>query len=63
MNRDSAVGVATGYGLDDLGFGVQDPVGSRVFSCASRTDRLWGPPTSYSMGTWGSFSGGKAAGA
>jgi hypothetical protein len=31
-SRDSVVGIATGYGLDDRGVGVRVPVGSRVFS-------------------------------
>jgi hypothetical protein len=38
---DSAVGIATGYGLDDRGFGVRVPVGSRIFSSPCRPDRLW----------------------
>jgi hypothetical protein len=50
MSRNSSVGIATGYGLDDQeeGAGVRVPVqtGSGV------------NPTSYKMGT-----GGKAAGA
>jgi hypothetical protein len=28
---DSAVGIATGYGLDDRGVGVRTTVGSRIF--------------------------------
>jgi hypothetical protein len=28
----SGVGIATGYGLDDLGVGVRVPVGTRIFS-------------------------------
>jgi hypothetical protein len=50
MSRDSSVGIATGYGLDDQGepeFIVQN--GSGVHQ------------TSYKMGTGGSFPGGKAA--
>jgi hypothetical protein len=43
-SRDSSVGLATGYGLDDRGVGVQVPVGSRIFSTPRRQDRLWGPP-------------------
>jgi hypothetical protein len=31
-SRDSSVGIATGYGLDDLGVGVRVTVGSRIFS-------------------------------
>jgi hypothetical protein len=30
-SRDSVVGVATGYGLDDQGVGVRVPVESRIF--------------------------------
>jgi hypothetical protein len=36
MSRDSAVGIAIGYGLDDRGVGIRVPVGSRVFSKSSR---------------------------
>jgi hypothetical protein len=38
MSRDSSVGIATGYGLDDQGFGVPGPVGSKnfQFSMSSR---------------------------
>jgi hypothetical protein len=43
-SRSSAVGIATGYGLDDRGIGVRVPVGSRIFSSRSCPDRLWGPP-------------------
>jgi hypothetical protein len=32
---DSAVGIVTGYGLDDRGVGVRVPVGSRIFSTSS----------------------------
>jgi hypothetical protein len=42
-SRDSAVGIATGYGLDDRGVGVQVPVGVRIFSSSLRPGRLWGP--------------------
>jgi hypothetical protein len=34
--QDTAVGVATGYVLDDRGVGVQVPAGSRIFSTSSR---------------------------
>jgi hypothetical protein len=30
-SQDSAVGIATGYGLDDRGIGVRVPVISRIF--------------------------------
>jgi hypothetical protein len=42
-SRDSVVGIATDYGLDDRGVGVRVPVGSRIFSSPPRPDRLWGP--------------------
>jgi hypothetical protein len=38
--RDSAVGIASGYGLDNRGVGVRVPVGSRIFSSPRRPDRL-----------------------
>jgi hypothetical protein len=34
-SRDSAVGIATGYGLDDQGIGVRVPVRSRIFITSS----------------------------
>jgi hypothetical protein len=43
-NRDSVVGIATSYGLDDRGIGVRVPVGSRIFFSPRPPDRLWGPP-------------------
>jgi hypothetical protein len=60
-NRDSIVGIMTGYGLNDRGVGVRVPVGSRnsllqVAQTGSGID-----PTSYPMGTRGSIPGGKAA--
>jgi hypothetical protein len=39
-SRDSVVGIATSYGLDDRGVGVRVPVGSRIFSFPDRPDRL-----------------------
>jgi hypothetical protein len=36
VSRDSAVGIVTGYWLDDRGVGVRVPVGSRIFSTSSR---------------------------
>jgi hypothetical protein len=38
--RDSAVGTATDYGLDDRWIGVRVPVGSRIFFSPRRPDRL-----------------------
>jgi hypothetical protein len=37
-SRDSAIGIATGYGLDDRGVGVRVPLGSRIFSSPRRPD-------------------------
>jgi hypothetical protein len=64
-SRDSSVGIATGYGLDDQGVGIQVPIGVRIFSSPCRTDRLWGPPNlvSNGYGGGGSFPGDKAPGA
>jgi hypothetical protein len=50
MSRDSAVGIATGYGLDDREVGVRVPVGSRISPSPHRPDRLWGPPSLLSNG-------------
>jgi hypothetical protein len=36
IEADSAVGIVTGYGLDDRGVRVGVPVGSRIFSTSSR---------------------------
>jgi hypothetical protein len=40
MSRDSEVGIATSYGLDDRGVGVRVPVGSGIFSSPNCPDRL-----------------------
>jgi hypothetical protein len=50
VSRDCAVGIATGYGLDDKGVGVRVPVGARFFSSPRRPDRLWGLPNLLSNG-------------
>jgi hypothetical protein len=39
-SRDRAVGIATGYGLDERGVGVRVPVELRIFSSPRRPDRL-----------------------
>jgi hypothetical protein len=39
-SRDIIVGRLTGYALEDRGFGVRVPVGSRNFSSPRRPDRL-----------------------
>jgi hypothetical protein len=63
VNRDNAVGIATGYGLDDRGVGVRVPVGSRISLLHVVQTGSEVHPTSYPMGTGGSFPRGKAAGA
>jgi hypothetical protein len=63
-SRDSSVGIALGYGLDDRGSKVRFPVGAGNTSLDHRVQNGSGAhPASYSMGTRGSFAGGKAAGA
>jgi hypothetical protein len=54
-SRDSALGIATGYGLDDRGAGVRVPVGSRIFSSPPRLVRLWGPSSLLPNGYLGLF--------
>jgi hypothetical protein len=56
------VGIATGYRLDDRGFGVRVPVGSRIVSTSSKL-ALRSPQPSIQWVPRGSFPGGKAAGA
>jgi hypothetical protein len=48
--QDSAVGRATGYGLDGPEVGVRDPVRVRFFSTPRRPDRFWAPPNLLSKG-------------
>jgi hypothetical protein len=58
--RDSSVGIATGYGLDDLGFRVRFPAGAGNFSLHHRVQNGSGAyPDSYPMGTTGYFLGEK----
>jgi hypothetical protein len=61
-SRDSVVGIATDYGLDDRGVGVWVPVGSRIFSSPTVQATSGVHPTSYTMGTGGSFLGVKQPG-
>jgi hypothetical protein len=64
QNRDSSVGIALGYGLDDRCPRVRFPEGAGNFSLNHRVQNGSGAhPASYPMGTRGSFPGGKAAGA
>jgi hypothetical protein len=55
VNRDSVVGIATSYGLDDQEVGVRVPVGSRIFSSPRRPDWLGDQPNLLSNGYQGLF--------
>jgi hypothetical protein len=62
-SRDSSVGIALGYGLDDRGSKVRFPAGAGYFSLHHRVQNGSGAhPASYPVGNRGSFLGGKAAG-
>jgi hypothetical protein len=64
LNRDSSVGTALGYGLDDRGSMVRFPVWAGDFSLHHRVQNgSEAHPASYPMGTTGCFPEGKAAGA
>jgi hypothetical protein len=63
-SRDSSVGIALGYGLDDLGSRFRFPAGAGNSSLRHHVQNGSGAhPASYVMGARGSFSGGKADGA
>jgi hypothetical protein len=53
--RESAVGIATGYGLADRGVRVRVPVGSRIFSSPRCPDQFWGQPNLLPNGYRGLF--------
>jgi hypothetical protein len=55
-SRDSAVNIATAYGLDDQGVGSSSPgrVKNFLFS-THHPDRLWGPPNLLSNVYQGTF--------
>jgi hypothetical protein len=63
MSRDSSVGIATGYGLDDQGgLDFKSRLGKK-FSLLHIVQTGSGVhPTSYKMGTGGSFPGVKQQG-
>jgi hypothetical protein len=44
-SHGSAVGIATGCGLDDQGVRIRIPAGTRIFSSPCRPDRLWDLPS------------------
>jgi hypothetical protein len=63
-NRDSSIGIALGYWLDDRGSRIGFPAGAGNFSLHHRVQNgSEAHPASYPMGTRGGFPGGKAAGA
>jgi hypothetical protein len=62
-SRDSAVGIATGYGLDDREVGVRVPVVSGIYTSPCDPDRLWISLNLLYNGYRGLFPDGKAAGA
>jgi hypothetical protein len=53
--RDSAVCIATGYGLDDQEVKVRVPVRATIFTSPCCPDRLWSPPSLLSKGYRGLF--------
>jgi hypothetical protein len=56
----SAVGIATGYGLDDRVVEVRLPVGAKILFLQVVQTGFGINPTSYPKGNGGSFPGGKA---
>jgi hypothetical protein len=63
-SRDSSVGIALGYGLEDRGSWVRFPAGTGNFSLHHRVQNGSGAhPASYPMGSRGPFPGGKVVGA
>jgi hypothetical protein len=62
-SRDSSVGIALGYKMDDWGSSVRFPAGAGNLSLHYRVQNGSGAhPASYPMGTRGSFPGCKAGG-
>jgi hypothetical protein len=55
-SRDSAVGMAIGYGLDTRGVGVRVSIGARLFSSPCLQGRFWGLPSLLSNGYRGLFT-------
>jgi hypothetical protein len=62
VSQVSAVGIATGYGLDDRGVGVRFPVGLEFSLLHIVQTGCGAHPASCPTGTVDSFRGGKAAG-
>jgi hypothetical protein len=62
VSRDSSVGIALDYGLDERGSRVRFLEGAENFSLHRRVQNgSRAHPASYPMGTGVSFTGGKAA--
>jgi hypothetical protein len=62
QSRDSSVGIALGYALDDRDSRIIFPAEAGNFSLHHRVQNGSGAlPASYPMGTRGSFPGGKTA--
>jgi hypothetical protein len=62
-SRDSSVGIALGYGLDDGGSRVRFPTEAGNFSLHHRVQNGSGAhPASYPVGTRGSYPGVKRPG-
>jgi hypothetical protein len=60
-SRGSSVSIVSGYGLDDRAIEVRSPAGANDFSSSPCIQTGSGAhPASYTVGTWGPFSGGKA---
>jgi hypothetical protein len=55
VSRDSSVGIALGYGLDDQGSRVRFPAGAGNFYLHHRVQNGSGAHPSYPMGTRDSF--------
>jgi hypothetical protein len=53
--RRISVGIATGYGLHDLGVEVLIPIGSRIFISSYLQTGCVADPASYPVGTAGAF--------
>jgi hypothetical protein len=63
MNLYSAVSGGSGYGVDGGGFGIRVELGTRFFPLHVVQIIFLAHPASYPIGTGGSFSGDKEAGA
>jgi hypothetical protein len=61
VRQDSAVGIATAYGLDDREVEFESRYGQELLFLDLVQTGCGVHPTSYSLGTGGSFPGGKAA--